>query len=87
MTGGRRAPSSDRPGVRSDSGTVRATRDYGPDPDPARRPGPRDEPPMATPRPSVVRTIGPTTARVHVIEPSGFADAPEVGDRLKPTSR
>jgi cell division inhibitor SepF len=81
--GGRRAP-SDRPGVRSDSGTVRATRDYGPDPDPARRPGTRDEPPMSTPRPSVVRTIGPTTAaRVHVIEPSGFGDAPEVGDRLK----
>jgi cell division inhibitor SepF len=80
---GRRA-SSDRPGVRSDSGTVRATRDYGPDPDPARRPGPRDESPMPTPRPSVVRTIGPTTAaRVHVIEPSGFGDAPEVGDRLK----
>ena len=35
---GRRASASDRPGVRSDSGTVRATRDYGPDPDPARRP-------------------------------------------------
>jgi cell division inhibitor SepF len=85
--GGRRSPSqaSDRPGGgRSDSGTVRATRDYGPDPDPVRRPGPRDDAPVSTPRPSVVRTIGPTTAaRVHVIEPSGFGDAPEVGDRLK----
>lgn len=81
---GRRASASDRPGVRSDSGTVRATRDYGPDPDPARRPGTRDEPPVTSPRPSVVRTIGPTTAaRVHVIEPTSFADAPEVGDRLK----
>jgi cell division inhibitor SepF len=80
---GRRASTSDRPGVRSDSGTVRATRDYGPDPDPARRPT-RDEPPVTSPRPSVVRTIGPTTAaRVHVIEPTGFGDAPEVGDRLK----
>ena len=81
---GRRPSDSDRPGVRSDSGTVRATRDYGPDPDPVRRPGTRDEPPVTKPRPSVVRTIGPTTAaRVHVIEPSGFGDAPEVGDRLK----
>ncbi len=55
---------------------------------PRSRPGaaahPRDEPPVTSPRPSVVRTIGPTTAaRVHVIEPSGFGDAPEVGDRLK----
>jgi cell division inhibitor SepF len=68
---GRRTAVDDR-SARSDSGTVRATRDYGP------------EPPPSTPRPSVVRTIGPTTAaRVHVIEPSGFGDAPEVGDRLK----
>ena len=68
---GRRAAGADR-SARSDSGTVRATRDYGP------------EPPPTTPRPSVVRTIGPTTAaRVHVVEPSGFGDAPEVGDRLK----
>jgi cell division inhibitor SepF len=67
----RRPAGADR-SARSDSGTVRATRDYGP------------EPPPATPRPSVVRTIGPTTAaRVHVVEPSGFGDAPEVGDRLK----
>jgi len=38
----------------------------------------------SAPRPSVVRTIGPTTAaRVHVVEPQGFNDAQEVGDRLK----
>jgi cell division inhibitor SepF len=45
----------------------------------------REEPSgMSTPRPSVVRTIGPTTtARVHVVEPQGFNDAQEVGDRLK----
>ncbi len=31
-----------------------------------------------------MRTIGPTTtARVHVVEPQGFNDAQEVGDRLK----
>ena len=37
-----------------------------------------------SPRPSVVRTIGPTTAaRVHIVEPQGFNDAQEVGDRLK----
>ena len=39
---------------------------------------------MSAPRPSVVRTIGPTTAaRVHVVEPQGFNDAQEIGDRLK----
>ena len=79
-----------------DSGTVRTrpeTRtdygaDYGaPEPAPA-RPAPvpaREEPSgMSAPRPSVVRTIGPTTAaRVHVVEPQGFNDAQEVGDRLK----
>ena len=46
----------------------------------------RDEPavPPVAPRPSVVRTIGPTTAaRVHIVEPQSFNDAQEVGDRLK----
>jgi cell division inhibitor SepF len=64
--------------------------DYGvaPEPVPAAapaRPAPREEPSgMSAPRPSVVRTIGPTTAaRVHVVEPQGFNDAQEVGDRLK----
>jgi cell division inhibitor SepF len=54
-------------------------------PAPAPRAAPREEPTgVSTPRPSVVRTIGPTTAaRVHVVEPQGFNDAQEVGDRLK----
>jgi cell division inhibitor SepF len=36
-------------------------------------------------RPSVVRTMpsSQTAARVHVVEPRGFNDAQEVGDRLK----
>lgn len=56
-----------------------------PAPAPARVAPARDEPSgMSAPRPSVVRTIGPTTAaRVHVVEPQGFNDAQEVGDRLK----
>jgi cell division inhibitor SepF len=67
--------------------------DYGapaPEPVQAAAPAPpraaaREEPSgMSAPRPSVVRTIGPTTAaRVHVVEPQGFNDAQEVGDRLK----
>jgi cell division inhibitor SepF len=63
--------------------------EYGaPEPAPAPAPpraAPREEPSgVSTPRPSVVRTIGPTTAaRVHVVEPEGFNDAQEVGDRLK----
>lgn len=67
--------------------------DYGASPEPVAAPAPvapraapmRDEPSgMSAPRPSVVRTIGPTTAaRVHVVEPQGFNDAQEVGDRLK----
>ena len=78
-----RGTEAERGVSRSDSGTVRATRDHAPDPEP-RRSVARDEPPPVAPRPSVVRTIGPTTAaRVHVVEPSEFADAPEVGDRLK----
>jgi cell division inhibitor SepF len=64
--------------------------DYGAAPEPVAAPtpvraAPREEPSgMSAPRPSVVRTIGPTTAaRVHVVEPQGFNDAQEVGDRLK----
>jgi cell division inhibitor SepF len=66
--------------------------DYGAPAEPAPAPAPappraapREEPSgMSAPRPSVVRTIGPTTAaRVHVVEPQGFNDAQEVGDRLK----
>jgi cell division inhibitor SepF len=66
--------------------------DYGAASEPAPAPAPappraavREEPSgVSAPRPSVVRTIGPTTAaRVHVVEPQGFNDAQEVGDRLK----
>jgi cell division inhibitor SepF len=31
----------------------------------------------------VVRTVPQVSARPHVVEPDGFNDAPEVGDRLK----
>jgi cell division inhibitor SepF len=80
-----REPLPREPGT---TGTVRATRDVPPEyaaPDPAPRPSGREEPTgMSAPRPSVVRTIGPTTAaRVHVVEPQSFNDAQEVGDRLK----
>jgi cell division inhibitor SepF len=55
-----------------------------PDPGPNLRPLSRDDAPAA-PRPSVVRTMpsASTAARVHVVEPRGFNDAQEVGDRLK----
>jgi cell division inhibitor SepF len=79
-----------------DTGTVRTRTDAGdygadygaPEPTPAPptpRAAVREEPSgVSAPRPSVVRTIGPTTAaRVHVVEPQGFNDAQEVGDRLK----
>ena len=44
-----------------------------------------DGPSDSAPRPSVVRTMpsASTAARVHVVEPRGFNDAQEVGDRLK----
>ena len=54
------------------------------DPGPNVRPLSRDDGSTA-PRPSVVRTMpsASTAARVHVVEPRGFNDAQEVGDRLK----
>jgi len=56
-----------------------------PDPGPNVRPLSRDDGPVAAARPSVVRTMpsASTAARVHVVEPRGFNDAQEVGDRLK----
>jgi len=43
---------------------------------------PRDEPPSAvTVSPGVMRSA--SSARVHVVEPHGFNDAQEIGDRLK----
>lgn len=55
-----------------------------PDPGPNVRPLTRDDTPAAA-RPAVVRTMpsASTAARVHVVEPRGFNDAQEVGDRLK----
>ena len=55
-----------------------------PDPGPNVRPLTRDDTPAAV-RPTVVRTMpsASTAARVHVVEPRGFNDAQEVGDRLK----
>ena len=52
---------------------------------PVVRPIPRDESPTVAPapRPPVVRAINPMAARVHVVEPRGFNDAQEIGDRLK----
>jgi cell division inhibitor SepF len=46
------------------------------------RPVPRDEPSsLVTPRPAVVRQQ--SSSPVQVVEPSGFNDAQELGDRLK----
>lgn len=36
-----------------------------------------------TQRPAVVRPIPAQSTRVHVVQPSGFADAQEIGERLK----
>ena len=52
---------------------------------PVVRPIPREESPAVTvaPRPAVVRAINPMAAKVHVVDPQGFNDAQEIGDRLK----
>jgi len=42
-----------------------------------------DETRPAVPRPAAVRPIAMPATRVHVMEPRGFNDAQEVGDRLK----
>ena len=54
------------------------------DPGPNVRPLNREEVSLPS-RPNVVRTMpsNSTAARVHVVEPRGFNDAQEVGDRLK----
>ena len=53
--------------------------------DSAVRPIPRDEQPsgVTVSRPAVVRAVPTTAAKVHVVEPRGFNDAQEVGDRVK----
>ncbi len=57
-------------------------REYG---EPTVRPIPRDEPPsgVTVTKPTVVRAVPTTAAKVHVVEPHGFNDAPEIGDRVK----
>jgi cell division inhibitor SepF len=54
----------------------------------SRRDRDRDEvaaalPPAAAPRSSAVKPIPMPATRVHVMDPKGFNDAQEVGDRLK----
>jgi cell division inhibitor SepF len=50
--------------------------------EPTVRTVPREEPPSAvTVSPGVMRSA--TSARVHIVEPRGFNDAQEIGDRLK----
>ncbi len=53
--------------------------------DSAVRPLPRDDQPsgVTVSRPAVVRAVPTTAGKVHVIEPRGFNDAQEVGDRVK----
>jgi SepF-like predicted cell division protein (DUF552 family) len=56
--------------------------------DPTVRPLPRDEPHeppsgVSMPRPAVVRAVPTTAGKVHVVEPRGFNDAQEIGDRVK----
>jgi cell division inhibitor SepF len=55
-----------------------------PEPPPNVRPLTRDDG-ADRPRPSVIRTMPSSqqAAKVHVVEPRGFNDAQEVGDRLK----
>ncbi|HTL83803.1 MAG TPA: cell division protein SepF [Acidimicrobiia bacterium] len=43
----------------------------------------KDAATAAVPRPQAVKPVPMPAARVHVMEPSGFNDAQDVGDRLK----
>jgi len=47
------------------------------------RPLPRDDAPEVVAQRPVVRAVSPSAASVHVVEPAGFNDAQELGDRLK----
>ena len=53
--------------------------------EPTVRPIPRDEQPsgVSVSRPGVVRAVPTTAGKVHVVEPRGFNDAQQVGDRVK----
>jgi len=61
----------DRPVARAGEPTVRAL--------------PREDQPsgVSVSRPGVVRAVPTTAGKVHVVEPRGFNDAQEVGDRVK----
>jgi cell division inhibitor SepF len=50
---------------------------------PRKREEPVVEPVANAPRPAAVKPIPMPATRVHVMEPKGFNDAQEVGDRLK----
>jgi len=52
---------------------------------PTVRPLPREEQPsgVSVSRPGVVRAVATAAGKVHVVEPRGFNDAQEVGDRVK----
>jgi cell division inhibitor SepF len=52
-------------------------------PAPTVRAVPRESPRQEPPRTGSIRAIATTPSRVHVVEPEGFNDAQEVGDRLK----
>jgi len=62
---------------------VRATREPAASGSGAVRAIPREDTPEVVPQRPVVRTVSPSAASVHVVEPSGFNDAQELGDRLK----
>jgi len=53
--------------------------------EPSVRPIPRDEQPsgVSVSRPGVVRAVPTSAGKVHVVEPRGFNDAQQVGDRVK----
>lgn len=80
------------------AGAPPAAAGYGAEPPPrptepssaVRTVAPHEAPPSASAlpppqRPSVVRTMNQASAKVHVVEPTSFNDAQEVGDRLKVT--
>ncbi len=70
--------------TRREPSTVRVTPADPSGPNPIVRTVREDPSGVTVSRPAVVRTVGPTTAaRVHIVEPHGFNDAQEVGDRLK----
>jgi cell division inhibitor SepF len=52
-------------------------------PRPAPEQGPVIRPVADAPRTGVVRTLPTTAPRVHIVEPKGFNDAQEVGERLR----